>query len=269
MITAIVFSRDRACQLDLLLRSVQQFAPTTIDPLHVLFRATDESYGLGYSQLRFEFPTMEWRQEHDFQSDIHAILRKVDTDLVMCMTDDSFFRREFADEEIIGDFLRKKKDTLCFSLRLGENTILCYPHARAQKVPPFFRFKSARIWEWRRGDGDFGYPGSLDAHIFRKEQFLELIEDRSFSNPNGLEDALVAGCRSANQPLMGCFEQSLVVSVPANRVNESHRNRFGGEDALSEQALNERFLRGERLLLGPLTEQIVNAAHAELQLEMK
>lgn len=264
MITTIIFSRDRACQLDLLLRSIERFAPGVV--VRVLYRATTDEYARGYEVVRQEHPDISWRQEIDFQTDVSAMVRRTITDYVMCMTDDSIFRRELSGNTF-ASVLGRAQEVICFSLRLGQNTTFCYPLDRSQDSPYFFSHFDVKLWEWRQADGDFGYPGSLDAHIFRRDTFENLLRFRSFRNPNEMEDALVAGCRGSDQTLMGSYKESLVVSLPLNRVNETHRNRVGFDETLNEKNLNDLYLAGDRISLDALVDLPVNAAHAELPLE--
>lgn len=265
MISTIIFSRDRACQLDLLLRSIRRFAPH-ISPVYVLFRATSSDYSIGYRIVKHEHPWVSWRNEKSFQEDARALLKRVTSELMMCMTDDSIILVSF-DALEAAKLMHRSKDFLCFSLRLGLNTGYCYPLKREQAVPYFMRARDVLMWEWKRADGDFSYPGSLDAHIFRTDEFRLLLNARNFSNPNQMEDALMKGCKKSFQPLMASFTKSKVVSLPVNRVNETHPNRFGQLGASEPQELNDRFVSGERLLLDNLTKRQVNAAHVEMPLE--
>lgn len=268
MITTIVFSRDRACQLDLLLRSIRRFAGDELGPTHVLYYGSTREYSDAYEQLRQDHPQVLWRAQHDFLTDTRALLKAVDTDDAMFMTDDSFVRAPITGVHPKPRNVLNDSAILCFSLRLGLNTHTCYPLRRRQLVPSTRTLGGeAVIWEWRQADGDFGYPGSLDAHVFRTYQLHGFLEGREYANPNQMEDALVAGCRHATEVYMVSYRESRVVSVPVNRVNQTHGNRFGENHPFNEQALNSLFLDGGRLDLDALTGQPVNGAHAELSLE--
>ncbi len=119
-------------------------------------------------------------------------------------------------------------------------------------------------WEWAGADGDFGYPGSLDGHVFRKNDLFKLI-DGDFHNPNTLEDVIVRNCRGRQQ-LMACYEKSCVVGNPVNRVNETHvGNRYGDEFYTATDDLYDRYVAGERLNPKILPSKI-RGAHQEIEL---
>ena len=48
----------------------------------------------------------------------------------------------------------------------------------------------ATTWHWMGMEGDWGYPMSLDGHIFRTAEIAPLLEHLDYRNPNVLEAAL-------------------------------------------------------------------------------
>jgi hypothetical protein len=122
------------------------------------------------------------------------------------------------------------------------------------------------IWRWRGAQGDFGYPMSLDGHIFRASDILPLIESRNFSTPNSLEEMLMTQARQIGRPLMASYPHSCLVGVPVNRVQSAVPNRNGETHPYTVQDLNERYLRGERIDLHALDFSDIRGAHQELPL---
>ncbi len=49
-------------------------------------------------------------------------------------------------------------------------------------------------WRWREAGGDWGYPMSLDAHIFRTGHLSRFIMELKYHNPNTLEGSLAVRC---------------------------------------------------------------------------
>ena len=54
MITSVIFSKNRACQLDLLLRSIHENLPRFIET-YVLYCATNDDFACGYEKLIKKF----------------------------------------------------------------------------------------------------------------------------------------------------------------------------------------------------------------------
>ena len=164
-------------------------------------------------------------------------------------TDDSvLFKPVTTRPRLPESWLETNEELLCFSLRLGENCDSCYPLAREQRLPPFELLDSETLaWAWRDADGDFGYPGSLDGHVFRRETVLELVAAGGYSNPNTLEGLFAARLADNERGSIGSYRQSHLVGVPVNRVNQTHPNRFGERWPYGLSVLNDRYLAGERL----------------------
>lgn len=265
---AIVVSRDRPAQLDLLLRSVTCHAPDLFDGISVLWRASDSMYTTGYGICVAEHPSVDFYQESNFQTEIDQLVYQ-SPQYVSFLTDDSYFYRQQPEVDPCA-VMSGEPDVLCFSLRLGQNTGICYPlRGRLQSLPAFVDGGGYLMWEWGLGDADFCYPGSLDGHIFRKENLLQFIRSSDdWWNPNTLEDVLCRAVYGSGRSSMACFERSILVGIPANRTSESHPgNRFGERYFTAQEWLNSQFLNGERILFPNIHQDSITAAHQELGLE--
>ncbi len=262
----IIFSRDRAAQLDLLLRSINLNAPRLANPVHVLWYASDDDFLRGYAMAEREHKNVSWwpQREGDFQPTLKDVLNFLVSPTIMCATDDSVFYRPFDDDGTSpSDILGANPGVLCFSLRLGSNTTTCYPNASDPQKAAFRDYGDILMWNRRTASGDFGYAGSLDGHVFRSEDFRALIANSEYSNPNELEDVLSMNAHMSRLETMVSYKQSLYVSIPANRVQNSHDNRFMAAASMRPDLLNHRFLKGERLSLDTVDPGKVGAAHVE------
>jgi hypothetical protein len=197
-------------------------------------------------------------QTDDFRRDVLAALDR-DTEYTVFHTDDDvFFRKPGALPVLPRGFA-------AFSLRLGSNTTYCYPFRRPQRVPPTLSHEAYLAWDWTRAADDFAYPMSLDGHILRTRLVGRILSRARFTNPNELEEVLHAR-RYLAPPLMLAFRESCVVSIPANVVSATHANRASEEPGWSADALNARFLRGERIDLDAMDFAAVYGAHQEIEL---
>lgn len=125
------------------------------------------------------------------------------------------------------------------------------------------------VFRWADAVDDWSYPGSLDGHVFRKDQLRYLVSAGEWDSPNSLEDHLSLACRrTTTTPLMACYRTSLLLGNPVNRVQTSHiKNRAGEQFPVDTFRLNADFLAGRRLLVQNLQFTDVRAAHCEVALE--
>jgi hypothetical protein len=250
-VDCVVFSKDRAMQLDACLRSIERHAPYE-GPVTVVYRATSPAFAEGYRSLELA-ERVRLVAQGDFRDDVLRAIGGASDHVVFHTDDDVFFRAPRAAPVLPVGFA-------AFSLRLGLNTTHCYPLGRDQAVPPARPDGLLLAWDWARGDGDFAYPMSLDGHVLAKQLLRRMLRRARFSNPNELEAELHVRRHLAPR-LMLAFRESCVVGIPANVVSETHRNRAGEDPGESPEALNERFLAGERIDLDAMDFSHVAGAH--------
>jgi hypothetical protein len=232
----IVFSRDRAMQLDAFLGSLNLHASTVYTAISVLYTATSDRHRSSYDVLIERFPKVAWVEESTFSDDLRDLVGP--DPLTVFHTDDDIFFRTFPAPEL-------QDDEVCFSLRLGLNTVYCYPLDISEKVAGAAVADGRMRWIWRdQGPGSFGYPLALNGHVFRTSDVQRWLEELSYANPNELEAALQT-LDEGLPPMMASFEHSVVASIPLNVVNDVYENRAEWTHGVDE--LNERFLLGERI----------------------
>lgn len=225
------------------------------EPIYVLFNPSTEGFDQGYRHVTDEHPEVLFLRETDFPEQLRNLLRD-QAEFVTFFCDDDVVVRPIPNEP---ESALDDQGVACLSLRLGRNTTTCYPMRQKQKVP------SELIWEWRQAEGDFGYPMSLDGHVFRTAQLRPLVDRSAFVNPNQLESQLAVLATSTDwlPPMMECYPTSVICGVPVNRVNDTHPNRFGEVVSLNTTELNTRFLAGHRLSIPNV---VPDGAHMEINL---
>ena len=222
----------RNAQLDLLLRSVARFWP---DAYPVVI---SEPAGPAFNER------VQWEIRQDQPLSCFA-------------TDDGFFFRDVPEAYPDGSFL-------CYSLRLGDNTNVCYPTAMKQQIP------SGLLVAFRQAEGDFSYPGSVDAHVFRADILRQLIGDSYLDNPTALECVLETACQEYAANTSGSLLRlrlSCYVSNPVNRVSEQSGVRFGQHHPHAAGDLETIFSQGHRIDLDAMADMAcrrVRGAHWEL-----
>jgi hypothetical protein len=184
MINAIVFSKDRAMQLNLLLESIE-LNSKDLFRISVLYKSSNEKYENGYLIIKNKYPNIKFIKEEDFKK---QTLNLLNTELLYScfFTDDDIIYKEIKSDLIFKTII-DDLDIFCFSLRLGKNTTNCYT-MRANNVIILLSEENGIIkWDWTKHYMDFGYPLSVDGHIFRTKEILKLSNIINFQNPNTYE----------------------------------------------------------------------------------
>jgi hypothetical protein len=255
-IHCLVFSKDRAMQLDAFLRSAKQHAPYA--SVTVLWNASDQEHADTYEWDLWR--SQMFAREHggkDFEKMFRLWL--ADFDRVVFHTDDDVF---FPQHDPLIPSSVETTDNI-ISLRLGANTTHCHPMRQTQRVPEIIN--SSLRWQWREEEGDFGYPLTLNATVYRSADLLPLL-DFPFSNPTELEAGLAAQADRFGPQWMTAPLRSCCVSLPHNRVSVSSGCPAGSNPAWQPDALRDLYLEGWRIDLDAMDFSAVVGAHQEIPL---
>jgi hypothetical protein len=301
----IIFSRDRALQLEATLRS---FLLHCQDPeqihLNVLFLTTNLFHARQYDELARDFTgslSLRLIPQIDFRSDIlklllptgepkhwmnirHQIIKigprlgflnrfrlaRAPMDYVLFMVDDNLFVRDFRLQSI-ETALNANPDVLGFSLRLGSNTTYCYSKNAAQRLPSFIRVEKGFLkFDWTNGELDFSYPLEISSSIYRSRQIWNVLNRVSFSNPNTLENRMATNKRyfRKTSPYLLCPDQSVTFCNPINKVQTVWENRSGSNPDYSVENLADLFTKGYRIQVEFYSDFTPNACHQEVGLAL-
>jgi len=254
-INVIVFSKDRPAQLDLLLRSMKKHVGDRVSP-HVIYK-TQYSYHRVMKDHKEYAEFIEQKEMYLFKE---TVIRAVKSsgDLVMFLCDDDVFIRGFDPDHYLVKGLKTDMSIATLSLRLGKKLSYCYAYNGAMPRPMF----RGNTWKWKGRPGDYGYPMSLDGHIFRTYELLDLLEVLNFSDPNTLEGAMAQ--RPLNCPLMMSFDEPRLVGVPWNIVSETSRNRYLKTETAKSMAA--KYERGFRISYKPFKNLKPKSCHTQAEL---
>ncbi len=285
MIRALVFSRDRALQLQSALDSFVLRVPDAQEAtITVLYRATSAQHQRQYAMLQTRLgDALQFVPEQDFRSQVIAFLAgnpvlgrsqppaAERADHCMFIVDDSIFIRPIRLVDVVRA-LESNPDALGFSFRLGRNTTFCYALGRPQTSPRVRQLADGLLkFRWRGADGDFGYPLEVSSSLYRLTTLVHLVPRLDFTNPNTLESQLAGhtGEFARKQPALLCAEHSVAFSAPLNRVQEVFPNRAGSSPRLSTDYLADLFDQGKRIKVSALADFSPNACHQEIDLEFE
>lgn len=246
MIKWIIFSKDRAAQLDLLLRSMKRFiGPSFIESVNIIYKSSEMVFEDAYRDVwESEIINANWFEEKDylsFKQILTTVVADEDARYVGLLCDDDVFVREFIPVPI---------PAACYthSLRLNPRMPFSLNSQIFQSLPEGVMWgKNHFIWDWEGQQGDYAYPYSVSGSVWRSSDLVGYIEHLDFYHPNSLEDQLVSN--PLNYPKMICGVDNCTLNIPSNLVQSTHNNPIVGPSAME---LNEKFLEGKRIDLKPL-----------------
>lgn len=278
----LIPSKNRPCQLELLLRSLRENWAAAVDELliTVLYRATSDDYLLGYNKLiedtRDGPLRIIWKPEKNFCQQFNNWLKVWQDDLVGFFTDDCIFYRAFGQKpsEIL-DLM--STDIFSFSLRLGLNTTeqyyvehtqqkhLC--HLGYESIDDFIKWN----WKIRPANENYGYPFSWDGHFYRATDLIDLCAGLDFTNPRHLESHLSVNINPRQRVLRRNMISPVDSCVFSNAVNVVQEPKIPGglfyPAGLEE--LNQRYLQGEVIDFAEMDFGEIQGSHDEVPLKWK
>jgi hypothetical protein len=276
MITTIIFSKDRACQLRLLLESLQRFGGAEWSLPYILYDYSNKEFQAGYDKLRDEYST-EWWKQTEFEKDVRVLLDKA-TDLICFFVDDNCIIRDLPTYNTVRPLLNIE-DVDTVSLRLGQNIIEenCYTHSPiiTPAIAQELRVNNTSFIAWDYTalppNNYFGYPFSVDGHIF-KTSVVKNGLTFEFKNPNELEGKFMYNVSNAKHPIIAkgicCMPHSCVINNPLNIVG-TFLNKAGVKHSYTAKELNDKYLNDEIIDLVPLLEHNITCCHQELPLTFR
>lgn len=263
---ALVFSKDRAMQLDCTIRSfIQHCKDIDSIAIKVLYTTSSASHESQYQEIKAEHPFVEFIRESDFKNDFLQLLDA--SEYILFLVDDNIFVNDFYVDHIISGF-KQVPDAIGFSLRLGRNTTYCYMLNKQQALPEFDSLpKDVLCYDWTTAQYDFGYPLEVSSSLYRLEDILPLLKQGDYKNPNTLE--LLMDTHKAfyahNKSKLLCFEKSVAFCNPLNMVQTMWVNRAGNKNIYTPDKLSQMFAQGLRIDKEILSGFTPNACHQEIE----
>ncbi|MEQ9363128.1 MAG: hypothetical protein RIF32_02740 [Leptospirales bacterium] len=269
-VRAIVFSRDRPLQLHALLSGYFDCFDEP-PPVRVLYSVSNERAAAAYSELSGAFPDrdLELVHEVDFRENLLRELEQAGDSRIFFLVDDIVFLESIA----AADLKNFPASTHILSLRLAPQIEFSYTMQSSQRPPGFQEFEndksrfSRRVleWNWKGGEIDWGYAFSVDGHVFRAREILELARGVDFRAPNSFESVMqvYAPYFAARKGL--CYERPALVNVPCNRVQNEVDNVHG---TMHQDRLLELWEGGSRVDFRKLYGAKTDSCHQEMALPL-
>lgn len=278
MISSITFSKDRACQLKLHLEFLKINGGNLFDINNnykfVLYASSNDDFGKGYNKLKKEDDTRTgFRYDCGIFRERFLTLLDNDDFKYLCLftDDDILYRKLNTNEEDIDRVFFAYPNLLTLSLRLGNNTIIQDPYNNTPTTFPTssIQYLNINLWDWTQvsPSQNFGYPLSVDGHIFRRSDLVDIVKKADFYNPNSLESSWFKYIPK-DKNLMACLQQSSIINTPINRVQNTCENTAGKFYGYSPEFLNEEFLKGKSLDFASIDFSNIKGCHQELEMKL-
>lgn len=275
-VAGVVFSMDRALQLHALLGSYKDKVKNPVR-LTVIYRATSDRHRQSYQEVFEEYgdiieAAVEQSDRSDFKTILVDVLENRDSERVVFFVDDLIF----IEPVDMAAFARLGNPYVVPSLRLGENIRYANTGTLPASKPLFSGFPVDRettatdgellCWRWGLGGLDWGYPLSVDGHVFQRAEILAFSRAIDFDSPNRFEANLqkfgfLCQCRVGV-----CFRKSRIVNIPYNRVQSDYENMHG--DVHQDEML-EMFEQGYRINRNAYYGITNSCVHEELPLKVE
>lgn len=257
MLNIVIFSKNRPAQLDLCLSSMKHFFPdcTKYRP-QVLYTYTAAVYDYGYDRVKAYHPDVSFVLESTFKAEV---LRLVNTAVpyTVFFVDDIVFKEPFSTDCPEWKSFESRSDIQSVSLRLCPRINYCYTRDMLS-LPP--KFIEPGVWAWEGASEEWRYCMTLDGSIYRTLDIYPLLVNLPYDSPNVLEGWM--DVHKIPRPHVICFQESKIVNIPANRVQTLNSSKNAG---ISVDALNNRFISGERLSFSNISGVKNIAPHHEIE----
>lgn len=225
-VTCVIFSRNRAFQLDALLKSIKRYSETTFDII-VQYSCSD-LHRSSYIVLLERYKDVKFVEESNFKDTLLKQLKEIKTKWMFYLVDDQAFIRHF---NIIKILALKQKHNI-ISLRLGDN-ITNFGIEDKEFVPRFTYDNEYLMWRWRENGGnyDWCYQFSVDATIYDTIDVVRGSLAIPFKAPNSYEANMNSLLLYKSNNVGISFRKPVVVNliINASRGEMNYESCVSGE----------------------------------------
>jgi len=259
----IIFSKDRAMQLHALLSSYFDKVASTVQ-VHVLYNTSNSNHQKSYEDLILIYRDrnvsfVKQRNNLSFRRDFLKLLSSLLSEKVMLLVDDVVFINEIDLHDIAGYDLTNYVP----SLRMGCN--IDFDVDSTPGWSPRIIENNKIEWFWNQGSYAWGYPLSLDGHIFLRKEILHLARWISFNGPNSLETNLQLFTYLYSKHHGLAERRSVIVNIPYNKVQMENENLCGN---IHQDFLLEQWHRGYQIDYRKLSGLHHSCTHTDISLVM-
>ena len=268
MTDILIWSKNRATQLELCLRSIKaKFKPA--HKIIVQYTYDNNEYKKAYDIVSKKYPNVIFIKEDDFRNTLVKLINTFENEYCMFFTDDDVFVKPVSvkEYEFLMGVYKSNQNIHVLSFRMNMSINFCNPANTAIERPSsFIESEEYLLWNWQQPGINrhycWGYPMAINSHLYPRERIVDQIKRSDFHNVNSLESRL-NGKRWFDKPLILSFNETKVFNVQNNfvqgsRMKEEHFNQ-------SIKMLNDKFLQGYRLSTKNLYGMNPQRAHGAIE----
>lgn len=282
MIDMWIPSFNRACQLDLLLTSLEKNANGLFN-YYINYTYSNEDYKKGYDKLIDSFvgSKCNWYNRKKYGQDFFSFLMDRKGDIFCHAVDDCiFYRPSLIIEKDVRAILDEDYgyDFWGFNWRVGLDTVIDNHRDRKPIQYPASLKYSDLVTNWKYTDDDdmwksyWNFPYSLDGFTYRVNDILDYLNHvnvKEFEDPAQVEHHL---CRSPKRSSITkpWMASPIYSNVFSNHLNSVHNRGYdpSGQFNVSYEWLNEQYLAGYKIYLESMDFSRVQCGHEQISFEM-
>jgi len=267
----IIFSKNRAAQAELLLRSLKEMVIGWENFLVTIFYNYDaEIYEQGYAVLKKIHPEFHYHKEdpaRSLNSQLNELITLKEKEFFSFFVDDMVVVRPFSKKDGQFKLLAQRSDILALSLRLNKNINYCQP--RGWKGHPL-KIDQSGVYSLKRSKfqhflernilsralrkigfgvfvpvwGDWSIKMSMDGNVFRFNEFKEYFKKLpECSYVPALEPLM--GRTPMDGDNMIIYPESRIMNIASNKIGRINMHYKSAEE--DPAFINNKFLSGGRL----------------------
>lgn len=275
----IIYTKNRAMQLDLLLRSME-LNIVDYEPQKVWLFYVPPLAGHGYVKLANRFKDLNLRPQKNFRKDLKSLVNEIKSKYVLGLCDDYVFinKLDINLPYLLRDPFPGPDYMKCVNLFLVPGMSLCFSQDREMEVGKYHYNTDGFWWNWTLVNdkkSDWAYPHNVAGHIYRTDYFRQMLRwahlmswevsrrrGLNFVNWQGLntlEKAMSRWRRASSPYMVGLFSQTLL-HIAINTVQTEYAfNQVGKKQDQSQDALAVKYLDGYQIKLEPFLNKKYNA----------
>lgn len=267
----IIYTKDRACQLDLLLRSIKDNF-LNVGKVWLLEDWSNDEYKAGYDKIKKLDYGLDIVYKRQNRSIFYDVLKQVSKDsitkfiLPLC-DDDVFIRR--TDINDITSYVNN--DVIGINLRFSSNLTVSYGKWGVLEMPKLLPAGEYLKWDWTtyKIHSRWGYPYLAGGLIYKTNFLRDMISEITFDLPNSFEGAMMSNRYKWKKNFIVGFKHSSIVNISVNRIQNDVPNRAGRDISYPQSELNSIFLSGNIIDTVGIYDMHNNCEFVEITLKFK
>jgi len=276
-INLFVPSKNRSCQLDLLLRSLQKNAPGLFNP-YVLFTFTGENFYEGYMKCFAAHPEVTFQLETNAKDNFYGFLDRNKRKIICLMTDDCFIYRKFTTTENEIKYFLSQNDIWSVHTRIGKNIkIVDYVTNKPCPLPNTYEIIDNKFMKYSyRNNGPnpydcyFLFCTPFDGSFYNASDLIWLSNNEPFEGMIWFEHLICHNGMQQKTPkdkiVCPLLSNTIALQYNSSHIYGQHTNHAFN---VSLQEMNDHYLKNEIIDIDSMDVSQVNCAHGEIPFKWK